>query len=89
MRRIAKEGAGVIVLLNCGESGAQLLSQFDGTARSAHGPERGRMDLRSYGVGAQILRDCGVQKMRLLGNPRRMPSMVGYGLEITGYVSKE
>ena len=89
MRRIAKEGAGVIVLLNCGESGAQLLSQFDGTARSAHAPERGRMDLRSYGVGAQILRDCGVQKMRLLGNPRRMPSMAGYGLEITGYVSKE
>ena len=89
MRRIAKEGAGVIVLLNCGESGAQLLSQFDGTARSAHGPERGRMELRSYGVGAQILRDCGVQKMRLLGNPRRMPSMAGYGLEITGYVSKE
>jgi 3,4-dihydroxy 2-butanone 4-phosphate synthase/GTP cyclohydrolase II len=89
MRRIAEEGAGVIVLLNCGESGAQLLSQFDGTARSAHGPERGRMDLRSYGVGAQILRDCGVQKMRLLGNPRRMPSMAGYGLEITGYVSKE
>jgi 3,4-dihydroxy 2-butanone 4-phosphate synthase/GTP cyclohydrolase II len=89
MRRIAQEGAGVIVLLNCGESGAQLLSQFDGTARSAHGPERGRMDLRSYGVGAQILRDCGVQKMRLLGNPRRMPSMAGYGLEITGYVSEE
>jgi 3,4-dihydroxy 2-butanone 4-phosphate synthase/GTP cyclohydrolase II len=47
------------------------------------------MDLRSYGVGAQILRDCGVQKMRLLGNPRRMPSMAGYGLEITGYVIKE
>lgn len=89
MRRITQEGAGVIVLLNCGESGAQLLAQFDGTARSAHAPERGRMDLRSYGVGAQILRDCGVQKMRLLGNPRRMPSMVGYGLEITGYVSKE
>ena len=89
MRRITEEGAGVIVLLNCGESGAQLLAQFDGTARSAHAPERGRMDLRSYGVGAQILRDCGVKKMRLLGNPRRMPSMTGYGLEITGYVSKE
>jgi 3,4-dihydroxy 2-butanone 4-phosphate synthase/GTP cyclohydrolase II len=89
MRRIAKEGSGVIVLLNCGESGAQLLAQFDGTARSAHAPERGRMDLRSYGVGAQILRDCGVQKMRLLGNPRRMPSMAGYGLEITGYISKD
>ena len=89
MQRIDKEGTGVIVLLNCGESGQQLLNQFDGTARSAHGPERGRMDLRSYGVGAQILRDCGVHKMRLMGNPRRMPSMTGYGLEITGYLSKE
>ena len=89
MQRIEKEGTGVIVLLNCGESGEQLLAQFDGTARSAHGPERGRMDLRSYGVGAQILRDCGVHKMRLMGNPRRMPSMTGYGLEITGYLSKE
>ncbi len=89
MARIAKEGAGVVVLLNCGESGEQLLSQFDGTARSAHAPERGRMDLRSYGVGAQILRDCGVQKMRLMGTPRRMPSMTGYGLEITGYLAKE
>jgi len=89
LARISVEGTGVVVLLNCGESGEQLLNQFDGTARSAHGPERGRMDLRSYGVGAQILRDCGVQKMRLMGNPRRMPSMTGYGLEITGYLSKE
>ncbi len=89
LARISAEGTGVVVLLNCGESGEQLLAQFDGTARSAHGPERGRMDLRSYGVGAQILRDCGVHKMRLMGNPRRMPSMTGYGLEITGYLSKE
>ncbi len=89
MQRIDKEGHGVVVLLNCGESGEQLLAQFEGTARSAQAPERGRMDLRSYGVGAQILRDCGVHKMRLMGNPRRMPSMAGYGLEITGYLSKE
>ena len=89
LARISAQGTGVVVLLNCGESGEQLLAQFDGTARSAHGPERGRMDLRSYGVGAQILRDCGVHKMRLMGNPRRMPSMTGYGLEITGYLSKE
>ena len=89
LARISLEGTGVVVLLNCGESGEQLLNQFDGTARSAHGPERGRMDLRSYGVGAQILRDCGVHKMRLMGNPRRMPSMTGYELEITGYLSKE
>ncbi|WP_333845580.1 bifunctional 3,4-dihydroxy-2-butanone-4-phosphate synthase/GTP cyclohydrolase II [Limnohabitans sp.] len=89
LSRINAEGTGVVVLLNCGESGEQLLNQFEGTARSAQAPERGRMDLRSYGVGAQILRDCGVQKMRLMGNPRRMPSMMGYGLEITGYLSNE
>ena len=84
---IAKDGKGVVVLLNCGESGAQLLEQFEGIARPSQAPERGRMDLRTYGVGAQILRQCGVHKMRLMGSPRRMPSMAGYGLETVGYVS--
>jgi 3,4-dihydroxy 2-butanone 4-phosphate synthase / GTP cyclohydrolase II len=86
---IAKEGKGVAVLLNCGESAAQLLDQFEGTARASQAPERGRMDLRTYGVGAQILRECGVHKMMLMGNPRRMPSMTGYGLEITGYIANK
>ena len=84
---LAKEGKGVLVLLNCGETGEQLLEQFDGRARPAQAPERGRMDLRTYGVGAQILRLCGVQKMRLMGSPRRMPSMAGYGLETVGYLN--
>ena len=86
---LASQGKGVAVLLNCGESAGQLLEQFEGTARAAQAPERGRMDLRTYGIGAQILRECGVHKMRLMGNPRRMPSMTGYGLEITGYIPKE
>ncbi len=86
---IASQGKGVAVLLNCGESAAQLLEQFEGTARAAQAPERGRMDLRTYGVGAQILRECGVHKMHLMGRARRMPSMAGYGLEITGYIPKE
>jgi 3,4-dihydroxy 2-butanone 4-phosphate synthase/GTP cyclohydrolase II len=88
LAHIASEGKGVVVLLNCGESGEQLLAQFEGTARASQAPERGRMDLRTYGIGAQILRQCGVHKMRLMGSPRRMPSMAGYGLEITGYISK-
>ena len=88
LAHIATEGRGVVVLLNCGESGEQLLSQFEGTARPAHAPERGRMDLRSYGIGAQVLRQCGVHKMCLMGSPRRMPSMTGYGLEITGYIHR-
>jgi 3,4-dihydroxy 2-butanone 4-phosphate synthase/GTP cyclohydrolase II len=89
LRHIASEGKGVAVLLNCGESAGELLAQFEGTARPAQAPERGRMDLRTYGVGAQILRECGVTRMRLLGQPRRMPSMTGYGLETVGYLAKQ
>jgi 3,4-dihydroxy 2-butanone 4-phosphate synthase / GTP cyclohydrolase II len=88
LARIAAEGRGVVVLLNCGESAEQLLSQFDGTARSSNGLDRGRMDLRTYGIDAQILRHCGVHKMTLMGRPRRMPSMTGYGLEVAGYLPK-
>lgn len=40
-----------------------------------------------YGIGAQILRDLGVPKMKLLASPRRMPSMTGFDLEVTGYIS--
>jgi 3,4-dihydroxy 2-butanone 4-phosphate synthase/GTP cyclohydrolase II len=89
LKHMADEGKGVAVLLNCGESAAQLLEQFEGTARASQAPERGRMDLRTYGIGAQILRECGVHKMKLMGNPRRMPSMTGYGLEIVGYITKD
>jgi 3,4-dihydroxy 2-butanone 4-phosphate synthase/GTP cyclohydrolase II len=88
LKRINDEGCGVIVLLNCGESASQLLAQFEGTARPAQAPVRGRMDLRTYGIGTQILIECGVKKMTLLGNPRPMPSMVGYGLEVVGYLPK-
>ncbi|MBN8503445.1 MAG: 3,4-dihydroxy-2-butanone-4-phosphate synthase [Burkholderiales bacterium] len=81
---VAQAGAGVVVLLNIGDEGGQLLERFCGT--SAPASARGVMDLRLYGVGAQILRALGVQRMRLLGQPRRMPSMVGYGLEVVDFV---
>jgi 3,4-dihydroxy 2-butanone 4-phosphate synthase / GTP cyclohydrolase II len=87
LRHIAGAGKGVAVLLNCGEDAQQLLAQFEGKAKASQAPERGRMDLRTYGVGAQILRECGVHRMNLMGNPRRMPSMTGYGLEIAGYIA--
>jgi 3,4-dihydroxy 2-butanone 4-phosphate synthase/GTP cyclohydrolase II len=87
LRHIAREGKGVAVLLNCGEDAHQLLAQFEGKAKASQAPERGRLDLRTYGVGAQILRECGVHRMNLMGNPRRMPSMAGYGLEIAGYIA--
>jgi 3,4-dihydroxy 2-butanone 4-phosphate synthase/GTP cyclohydrolase II len=89
LRRISQEGKGVAVLLNCGEDAHQLLAQFEGKAKASHAPERGRLDLRTYGVGAQILRECGVHRMNLMGHPRRMPSMAGYGLEIAGYIAPD
>ena len=77
---------GVAVLLNCAHDAAALLPQLAAAGAAASAP-RPQMDLRTYGVGAQILRELGVRRMRLLGSPRRMPSMAGYGLEITGFVA--
>ena len=80
---------GVIVLLNCEESAEQMFAQFSAlsaTKSDTPAPARGaRMDLRTYGIGAQILRDLGVGKMKLLSNPRKMPSMTGFDLEVVGY----
>jgi len=81
-------GRGVAVLLNCGEDAAALLPQLSPREDEQSRP-RGQMDLRTYGIGAQILRELGVTRMRLLGSPRRMPSMVGYGLEVTGFVAAD
>ncbi len=78
--------SGVAVLLNCSGNAAALMPQVL-PSRQAAPPARGQMDLRTYGVGAQILRSLGVRRMQLLGSPRRMPSMAGYGLEITGFAA--
>ena len=76
---------GVAVLLNCTQQLDALLSRLQPDADSA--PVARQLDLRTYGVGAQILLDLGVTRMKLLGSPRRMPSMTGYGLEVTGFVA--
>ena len=81
---IQRAGAGVMVLLNCSQTDAALQAQLAGNPPARQGRS---MDLRSYGIGAQILRDLGVGKMRLLAAPRKMPSMTGFGLEVTGYVT--
>ena len=85
------EGHGVAVLLNAGESAAALLPRLLDRSRAVARPfePRAPTALRTYGIGAQILRDLGVGRMRLLGNPRRMPSMAGYGLEVTGYLGSD
>jgi 3,4-dihydroxy 2-butanone 4-phosphate synthase/GTP cyclohydrolase II len=46
------------------------------------------MDLRTYGIGAKVLKDLGVGRMKLLANPRKMPSMTGFNLEVVGYQAK-
>jgi 3,4-dihydroxy 2-butanone 4-phosphate synthase/GTP cyclohydrolase II len=81
-------GRGVAVLLNCGEDVAGLAARL--RSSDANIPRNTpQMDLRTYGIGAQILRELGVSKMKLLGSPRRMPSMAGYGLEVTGFVATD
>ena len=82
--------SGVIVLLNCEETADQFFSQFQALDKPETKP-KGRaasMDLRSYGIGAQILKEVGVCKMQLLASPRKMPSMTGFDLEVTGYLAK-
>ena len=79
---------GIAVLLNCGENTASLLDRLN-PAQDARARRAPPMDLRTYGIGAQILRDMGVARMKLLGSPRRMPSMVGYGLEVTGFIAAD
>ena len=74
------------VLLNAGGDAAALLGRVLAQP-AAEVKASAQMDLRTYGVGAQILRHLGVRRMKLLGNPRRMPSMTGYGLEVTGFVA--
>ena len=81
-------GRGAAVLLNCGEDVAALMPHLRPREARAAAP-RGQMDLRTYGIGAQILRELGIAKMKLLGSPRRMPSMTGYGLEVTGFVAAD
>jgi 3,4-dihydroxy 2-butanone 4-phosphate synthase/GTP cyclohydrolase II len=81
---IREAGSGVMVLLNCSQSDAALEARLVQSRPAGAGRS---MDLRTYGIGAQILRDLGVGKMRLLAAPRKMPSMAGFGLEVTGYVT--
>jgi 3,4-dihydroxy 2-butanone 4-phosphate synthase / GTP cyclohydrolase II len=82
LQTIAAHEHGVLVLLNCSESAGQLLERVASPGRRSPA----KMDLLTYGIGAQILRDLAVRKMRLMAAPRKMPSMAGWDLEVTGYV---
>jgi 3,4-dihydroxy 2-butanone 4-phosphate synthase / GTP cyclohydrolase II len=88
---IAQARCGVLIMLNCGETPGHVFEEFEALARAgsngdAEAARATKMDLRTYGVGAQILRDLNVGKMKLLAKPRKMPSMTGFGLHVTGYL---
>ncbi|MBI4996803.1 MAG: 3,4-dihydroxy-2-butanone-4-phosphate synthase [Rhodocyclales bacterium] len=85
MQAISRRGRGVIVLLHRKEAGADLLAALKDEAQRP----AAKWDPRLYGIGAQILRELGVGRMRLLASPRKMPSMAGFGLEVCGYLTLE
>jgi 3,4-dihydroxy 2-butanone 4-phosphate synthase/GTP cyclohydrolase II len=96
MDLINEEGKGVIVYMNQEGRGIGLLNKLKAYKLQEQGLDTVEanlqlgfnMDERDYGVGAQILRDLGVRKMRLMSNnPRKRTGLVGYGLEVVDNVS--
>ena len=82
MAAIGAADQGVLVMLHKPLSGQELLQGL------THSPDQTtprKWDPLLHGIGAQILRDLGVHKMRLLSSPQRIPAMTGFDLEITGF----
>jgi 3,4-dihydroxy 2-butanone 4-phosphate synthase/GTP cyclohydrolase II len=89
---IAENGHGVVVLLRPEETARDLMKSVGSLGRSEEelSAKRDRtMDFRTFGIGAQILRSLGVRRMRVLGAPRHMHALSGFGLEIVEYLSPE
>ncbi len=98
MEAIEKEGKGVIVYMNQEGRGIGLLNKLKAYKLQEQGLdtveanlELGfKMDERDYGIGAQILRDLGVSKIRLMtNNPKKRIGLMGYGLEIVENIALE
>ena len=87
MRLVAHHKEGVIVLLRRHERAGEILERFSPAASEARAVRK--WDPKLHGVGAQILRDLGVGRMRVLARPKRIPSMGGFGLEVVEYLAPE
>jgi 3,4-dihydroxy 2-butanone 4-phosphate synthase / GTP cyclohydrolase II len=85
MRKISQDGEGVIVMLRREEKNGDVINAI----HSAAYPSNNQHTLKDYGIGAQILRDLGVLNMRLMAEPRKMPSMSGFGLSVTDFVTRD
>jgi len=89
IERISKEEVGIIVVLRDQESSRELMNTVSGLSEPKDDLESrrgGDSVLRTYGIGAQILKDLGVRRMRVLSAPRQMHAISGFDLEITDYV---
>ena len=89
IERISGEEAGVIVLLRDQETSRDFIDAVENLGRHRDDLEKQRSGdavLRTYGIGAQILRDLGLSKIRVLSAPKHMYAISGFDLEITEYV---
>jgi 3,4-dihydroxy 2-butanone 4-phosphate synthase/GTP cyclohydrolase II len=92
MRRVAQEGEGVVVVIREPEDLALDVQHVEQLQAEVSQPRQGNdterpQTLRTYGIGAQILHDLGVRKMRILSAPKIMHGLGGFDLEVVEYVS--
>ena len=92
LRRVTEEGSGIVVVLRPPEPPNEIIARIDsyhredeGEALPQHDPGT---DLRTVGLGAQILADLGVRRMRVLSAPKRLHAISGFGLEVVEYVGE-
>ncbi|NOY71841.1 MAG: 3,4-dihydroxy-2-butanone-4-phosphate synthase [Gammaproteobacteria bacterium] len=90
LARIAEEGSGVLVILSHmmePQDIIQRINQFTLKEKGVTLPQPSPSDdMRTYGVGAQILTAMGLRKLRVLGTPKRFHGLAGFGLKIIEYV---
>jgi 3,4-dihydroxy 2-butanone 4-phosphate synthase/GTP cyclohydrolase II len=90
IQRISEEPSGVIVVLRPAETPRELMEAVQSMHRSEHAAAStsgsGTHVLRTYGIGAQILKDLGMSRMRVLSAPKQLQGLSGFDLEIVGYV---
>ena len=91
LRRVSDAGEGVVVVLSNQFANDDLIRQVERFAENGDDDRRWReqhpMDWRRVGLGAQILADVGVRKMRVMSNPRKYHAISGFGLEVVEYVT--